>query len=117
MEVLGKNDTPTIETGVIAASGSYTSRAFLARDIEGDATMQWTVTGDGEVKIEVLTSLNGEHFSDIADDIATVQTKTSGVGGTNMVAFGIPLCEQVKFKFTETGGADEVSVAARVRAR
>ena len=117
MEVLGKNDTPTIETGVIAASGSYTSRAFLARDIEGDATMQWTVTGDGTVKIEVLTSLDGAIFNDIADDIATAQTKTSGVGGTNQAAFGIPLCDQVKFKFTETGGADEISVVARLRAR
>lgn len=117
MQELGKGIIPSISTGVIAASGSFTSEAFIARGIEGDATLQWTVTGDGTLKIEVLTSNDGVVFNDIADDIATAQTKTSGVGGTNMAAFGIPLCDQCKFKFTETGGADTIEVIARLQAR
>lgn len=117
MEELGKNSIPSITTGEIAASGSFTSEAFIARSIEGDASMQWTVTGDGTCKIEVLTSNDGMVFNDIADDIATGQTKSSGISGTNMAAFGIPLCDQVKFKFTETGGADHIHVLARLQAR
>lgn len=117
MEVLGIQNTPTIDTGIILSSGTFLSDAFLARDIEGDATLQWTVTGNGTVKIEVLTSNDGIVFNDIADDIAVGQTKDTGIGGTNMAAFGIPLCDQVKFKFTETGGAAAVQAVARVRAR
>ena len=117
MEVLGTNDTPSITTGEIAASGSFTSDAFIARGIEGDATLQWTVTGDGTLKIEVLPSNDGVVFNDIVDDIVTGQTKTSGISGTNMIAFGIPPCDQVKFKFTETGGANHIHVVARLRVK
>jgi hypothetical protein len=116
MEVLGV-DTTIINTGEIAASGSYTTDAYIARGIEGDATLQWTVTGDGAMKVEVLTSNDGVIFNDIADDIVTGQTKSSGISGTNMVAFGIPSCDQVKFKFTETGGANHIHVASRLRVK
>lgn len=117
MEVLGINDTPSITTGEIAASGSFTSDAFIARGLEGDATLQWTVTGDGTLKVEALTSNDGTVFNDIADDICTGQTKTSGIGGTNMANFGIAPCDQVKFKFTETGRVNHIHVTARLRAR
>lgn len=116
MEVLGRDlDTTIISTGEISASGSYTSSAYISRGIEGDATLQWTVTGDGTMKAEILVSNDGTVFNDIVDDIVTGQTKTSGISGTNMVAFGIPSCSFVKFKFSETGGASDITVVAHLR--
>jgi hypothetical protein len=115
MEVLNKVDTTIISTGEIAASANYEAGPYIARGLEGDATIQFTVTGDGALKIELLTSNDGAVFNDIVDDIVTGQTKASGISGTNMVAFGIPPCDQVKIKFTETGGASHIHVAARIR--
>lgn len=116
MQVLGKDmDTMIMTTGEIAASGSFTTDAYIARGIEGDATLQWTVTGDGTMKAEVLTSNDGTVFNDIVTDIITGQTETSGIGGTNMVSFGIPPCAFVKFKFSETGGANHIHVTAYLR--
>ena len=118
MEVLNQVDTTIITTGEIVASGNYEAGPYIARGlVEGDATLQWTVTGDGTLKIEVLLSNDCAVFNDIVDDIVTGQTKTSGIGGTNMVAFGIPPCDQIKLKFTETGGANHIHVVARLRVK
>ena len=116
MEVLNRVDTIIIDTGEISAAGPYTTDAYIARGLEGDASIQFTVTGEGALKIEMLTSNDCAVFNDILDDIATGQTKLSGIGGTNMVAFGIPPCDQVKFKFTEMGGGgNHIHVIARIR--
>ena len=116
MEALGINDTPQIEVE-LAAGEDKESRSFLARGIEGDATLQWTATGDGEFKAEVLTSNDGVNFNDICDDICTGQGATSGIGGTNMAPFIIPPCDEIRIKFTETSASDGIAIVARLRAR
>ena len=113
---LRNTNTVTISTGTIAASGSYTTDAFDCTELEGYFSLQWTVTGDGIMKAEVLSSNNGSNFSDINPDITSGQTKTSGSSGTNMDSFVVAPCNQLKIKFTETGTSDSIAVAARLRA-
>lgn len=112
---LRNTNTVTISTGTISASGSYTTDAYDCSELQGYFSLQWTVTGDGTMKAEVLTSNDGVNFNDIESDITTSQTKTSGISGTNMDSFEVAPCNQIKIKFTETGGADTIAVAARLR--
>jgi len=113
---LRNTGTVTFATGTISASGSYTSDAFDCNQLSGYFSLQWTVTGDGTMKAEVLTSNDGTTFNDVDSDIITAQAKTSGVSGTNMASFEVTPCNQLKIKFTETGGASSIAVAVRFRA-
>lgn len=113
---LRNTNTVTISTGTIAASGSYTTDAFDCTELSGFFSLQWTVTGDGTMKAEVLVSNDGSTFLELDPDVTTAQTKTSGTGGVNMVDFDVTPCNQLKIKFTETGGANSVTVVARLRA-
>lgn len=113
---LRNTNTVTISTGTISASGSYTTDAYNCSELQGYFSLQWTVTGDGTMKAEVLVSNDGNTFVEIDPDIITGQTKTSGMSGTNMADFDVTPCNQLKIKFTETGGANSIAVSARLRA-
>lgn len=108
--------TVSISTDTIAASETYTTEAYDATQLTGYFSLQWTVTGDGTMKAEVLVSNDGVTFNDIDSDIITGQTKTSGISGTNMKSFTVTPCNQFKIKFTETGGANSIAVTAKLRA-
>ena len=113
---LRNTGTVTLSTGTIAASGSYTTEAYEATGLQGFFSLQWTVTGDGTMKAEVLVSNDGVTFLELDADITTAQTKLTGTGGVNMSDFEVTPCNQFKLKFTETGGAKAIAVAARLRA-
>ncbi|MFZ2809448.1 MAG: hypothetical protein WAZ60_23945 [Desulfosalsimonadaceae bacterium] len=108
--------TTTITSGTIALSQSYTSEAYDATQLQGFFSLQWTVTGDGTMKAEVLVSNDGVTFHDLDSDITTGQTKSTGTGGVNMADFEVTPCNQIKIKFTETGGANSIAVVAKLRA-
>jgi hypothetical protein len=110
--------TTTITSGTISASGSYTSEAYDVTQLQGYFSLQWTVTGDGTMKAEVLSSNDGVTFHDLNADITSSQTKTTGGGsdGKNMASFLVVPCNQIKIKFTETGGANSIAVTAYLKA-
>jgi len=110
--------TTTITSGTIALSDSYTSEAYDATQLQGFFSLQWTVTGTGTMKAEVLTSNDGVTFNDVDPDITTLQTASTGIGGVNMTDFEVTPCNQIKIKFTETAGVAEtsISVVAKLRA-
>ena len=108
--------TVSISTDTITASGSYTTDAYDCQELKGYFSLQWTTTGDGTMKAEVLVSNDAATFIEVDSDIITGQTKTSGTGGVNMIDFEVAPCNQLKIKFTETGGADTIAVTARLRA-
>lgn len=110
-----KSNTVQIATGTIVASDSYTSDAYDVTSLDGFFSLQWTVTGDGTLTIEVLVSNDGEVFNDIDADITTGQLKTSGISGTNMAAIDPTTCNFIKLKFTETSTTDSISVTARLK--
>lgn len=113
---LRNTGTVSISSGTITASGTYTTDPMDASGLNGNFSLQWTVTGDGTMKAEVLVSNDGVNFHDLDTDITSGQTKSSGSSGTNMAAFDAVVCNQLKIKFTETGGAQSIIVAARLRA-
>jgi hypothetical protein len=113
---IGPRGSALFTTGTIVASGTYTTEAVSARDLQGFFSLQWTVTGDGTMKAEVLVSNDGTTFLEIDPDIITGQTKTSGSSGVNMTDFEVTPCEQFQIKFTETGTSNSIAVVARLRA-
>jgi len=112
---IGKG-TYDISTGVIAASGSYTTEAISARGLAGYFSLQWLTTGDGTMKAEVLVSNDGVTFFDLDDDICSAQIKTSGTSGASMAKFELTICDQFKIKFTETGASNSVTIVAKLKA-
>ena len=115
MVKLRSTGTFTISTGTVAASGSYTTDALDCSGLQGLFSLQWTVTGDGTMKAEVLVSNDGNTFLELDADITTAQVKTSGTSGNNMTDFEVTPCNFMKLKFSETGGANSIAVAARLR--
>jgi hypothetical protein len=113
---LRNTGTVSISTDTILASGSYTTEILDATSLQGNFSLQWTVTGDGTMKAEVLVSNNGEVFHDLDTDITSAQTKSTGTSGTNMAEFVPTVCNFMKIKFTETAGANTITVSARLRA-
>lgn len=118
MIVLKRDGTPHIATGEILAGGSFLTQAFDASGLEGGYVLQWKVIGDGTMKAEALSSLDGERFLDVNTDICVAQTKITGPegDGVNLADFSVILCNQIKLKFTETGGINPITVAAQLRA-
>ena len=107
-----------ISSGTIPASGTYRSVAYdVAAILDGIYALEWTVTGDGTMKAEVLTSINGVTFHNLDTDITAAQTKTTGIGadGVNMAGFTATRCCQIKILFTETGAANSIVVVASLR--
>jgi hypothetical protein len=114
---LRNTGTVSIPTGTIAASGTYTSEAMDASQLNGYFSLEWTTTGDGTMKAEVLVSNEGTVFHDLDADITSAQTKTTGTSGCNMASFKVTPCNFLKIKFTETAGAvNTVTVVARLKA-
>ena len=113
---LRSTSTVSISTGTIAASDTYTTDPFDCTGLQGFFSLQWTVTGDGTMKAEVLVSNDGATFHELDADITTAQTKSTGTSGVNMTDFEVTPCNQFKLKFTETGTANSVTVVARLRA-
>jgi hypothetical protein len=113
---LRNTNTVSISSGTITASGSYTTEAYDCIELIGYFSLQWTVTGDGTMKAEVLVSDDGSTFLELDPDITTGQTKSTGTSGVNMTDFIVTPCNQFKIKFTETGAASAIVVVARLRA-
>jgi len=95
----------------LTASGSALSDEIDLRQFrpDGSATVQVAVTGDGTFKIEWLGSNDGKNFvtPDSVAEIATGLTKTPG---NEIYAFTISQVKFIKFKITETGTSDPVTV-------
>ncbi len=103
-----------INTGEIAASGSFTSEAI---DLglyanESRFSLQYHVTGDGTLKIEVWGSSDGINFVDLGIDVDTDAVKTGGPGSDGKYApttITMILCRWIKLYYTEVGGGDTVT--------
>ena len=112
-----RHDTSAVKifnAQVVTAAGNALSTEIDLRRTEGYLALQWTITGDGTGKFEVLSSLNGVDFLDINTDIAAAQTKTTGPSsdGKNAASATCIPCPVVKIKVTETGGVNSITVTA-----
>ena len=111
---LSNTQTVSISSGAIVASGTYTSEAYDCHRTSGLFSLQWLVTGDGTMKAEVLSSNDNVTYLDVNSDITTAQTKSTGTSGANMIDFEVMPCNSFKIKFTETGGAQAITVVAKL---
>ena len=101
----------------IALSDNFTYDVDLVREnANGYFSIQIYITGDGTLKAEYLVSNDGTHFIEPtgATDIFSAYTKTSGPGsdGRDIVSFEPELAGHLRIKFTETGGANSVTIDA-----
>jgi hypothetical protein len=113
---LRNTGTVSISSGSISASGSYVTEAMDASQCQGNFSLEWTVTGDGTMKAEVLVSNEGAVYHDLDTDITSAQTKSTGTSGCNMAGFDVTPCNFLKIKFTETAGAQAIVVTGRLKA-
>ena len=103
-----------IDGETISASGTFTSKPVGIPRLDEFFSLQWTITGDGTAKFEVLCSADGALYIEDTTDIITGQTKTTGPAGDgiNMGLFEPYPCEAMKIKCTETGTSNSITVTA-----
>ena len=103
---------------VIAASESYTTSSVVFGPLSrgkgennqggnhGANSISVRLEGDGELKIEAMCSGDeGSNFDTISPAIVEGLLE-----GYRVLEVSIPLCTDVKFKLTETGGSDRVTI-------
>ena len=102
---------------VVAGDTLYSSVIDLSM-CSGSIAMQLKITGDGTLKIDVLYSNDGISFyiPETNTSVVTGLTKTSGGGsdGGVMFTFSADVAAFMKFRITETGGANSVTVTGIV---
>ena len=119
---LAKDGVIHIETvfdsEAVTASGTATSRAIeLSRvGVAGYFSLQVTATGDGTATIEYQLSNDGVTFVEPtgAADVVSGLVKTSGPGsdGKNIYSLSPMLARFIRFKITETGTSDTITITA-----
>lgn len=104
-----------IDAQSIAASGTHTSRAFIALEHTNAQSAQFVGTGTSpNYKMELLVTVDGENY---------VKPETGGDLGTftdanhHIVAVNVPLSVGHKLKATEMGGANTITVTAWERSQ
>jgi len=93
----------------IAASANYTSGYVKLVDGKNVHALEYVLTGDGTMSIEVYTSISGKDY--ISNGVkASGLTKTSGPGsdGKGNVPLSLNPGDFLKVKLTETGGANAI---------
>ena len=75
-------------------------------------SLYYVITGDGIVKIEYLASADGENFVLMGTVIAENKTKITGEqsDGIHFIELDMVPCEAVRFKVTETGSTDNITI-------
>jgi len=96
----------------IGASGSAVSEAVMLGNLQQKQSIYYEITGDGTLLIEYEASPNGSDFVKIAAAVAENKTKITGEqsDGVHFDELDMVPCEAVRFIFTETGGANSVTV-------
>lgn len=104
-----------VTAGENATSDPIDANAYAKR---GYVSLQYEITGDGTVTLEVLISNDGSGFI-TKRTIASGLTKTSGPGadGKDLLRVYLEPCEKFEIKCTETGGADAIAISATVSVR
>lgn len=86
----------------ILASGDSTAYADLSKTT-GKCKLQYAITGDGTIKLEVEESISGTYITKSPE----LGTTLTGSGIIAYDAAGIPL---VRFKATEDGDSDPATI-------
>jgi len=99
-------DGLTSSTGDLQNGDVITSDAQQVNAMRpvGNFSCQLNVEGDGEVKIELLISLNGTDYINYG---SLFEGKTEG---EYLEPFSVPVCLYFKLRATETGGEEDAVV-------
>lgn len=98
----------------IDASANTTSDSVMLGYSHRKHSMYYAVTGDGTLKIEYEATVDGENWVLMGTAVAENKTKSTGEqsDGVHLDELDMVPCESVRFKFTETGGVNNVIVTA-----
>lgn len=111
----------TVAAGAVERSGVINLNTIVGNYLtrgKGNVAIQFTVTGDGILKLEVEQSINGSDFltpSGISEVVVDF-TSTSGPNSDGKDILRVPLLPApfLKFKATETGGEDDLVITADI---
>ena len=109
-----KSNGADFDDAEIAASGSKTSDALDLTNSSGECRLQFTLTGDGTATIEAMESLDNVTFFANPTPVAEGLTKTPGSG---LLSYTAETVAHVKFKVTETGTSDPITVSLKAAIR
>ncbi len=116
-----KIHTRTISQYAVSASASYTPWTINLSTLEGCASLQLEVAGDGEVEVEYAISNDGQTYTAPQNGsvILTGVMKSSGDGGNGVIfdSFDIEFGKYVRIGFNEVGGISPVTVNATLAVR
>jgi hypothetical protein len=103
-----------ISAVTITASSDTTSDSVMLGYMHRKHSIYFAVTGDGTLKIEYEATVDGISWVLMSTAVATGKTKTSGEqsDGVHLQELDMVPCESVRFKFSETGGVNSVTVTA-----
>lgn len=96
----------------VSASQNATSRLITLFDRLNEHAVQYKITGDGTLQLDLLVTIEGEDF--ITQNIASGLTKTSGPdsNGKDIIPVRLKPCDVLKLKATETGGANSATITS-----
>ena len=96
----------------VAANSNATSDAITLGYNHRKHSLYYVITGDGTAKIEYLASPDGENYVLMSTAIAEDKTKSTGEqsDGKHFDELDMVPCGAVKFKVTETGKSNTITV-------
>ena len=96
----------------ISADSNVTSDGITLGYNHRKHSLYYVITGDGIATIEYLASANGEDFVLMATAIATNKTKITGQQSDTEHFDELDMipCDAVKFKVTETGKSNNITI-------
>jgi len=96
------------ENQKVTSGSSETSEAIYIGDAQGNFSVQYDLSGPGDLKIEYLLSLDGSTYLEpaSASDISANATNSTS---PDIISFSPELAETIKIKVTETTSSSNVT--------
>lgn len=92
----------------ITAGSSATSESVYIGDAEGNFSVQYNLSGSGDLKIQYLLSLDGTSYL-TPSSASSISSNVTSSSSPDIISFSPELAENIKIKVTETSSSDNVT--------
>lgn len=111
---------PILSAVTIAASGSTTTDDIMPYLVGGEGynTLQLSISGLGTLAVSLSGSADGTKYGSVFDSygssLSAIATGLLAANDGRCIVLNLPLLAGAKLTFTETGGANSVTVTAKL---
>ena len=109
---------PILSAVTIEASGSTTTDNIMSYLVGGKGynTLQLAISGTGTLAVTLTGSVDGTKYGSVVDgygsSLSSIATGLLAANDGQCISLNLPLLAGAKLTFTETGGANSVTVTA-----